>query len=438
LRRVASDRLRIRLQAIDMTKTLEQKNTRRLLVWLPMILLVGSVLFYVMLTYQAHHMQEKQLELKLQNVWAAFSSQTGSMPMHITGEYDIVQVSRAARPVIDEPRDTSLYYRETGQQVDFQILTRHTEWRGNSYMVTTYVSSKEISHLIIKVFIAEIVIFLFLLLGIVIINRRSSRLLWQPFYDTLKKAGAYDVVRNPGLQLEKQTGISEFNQLNNELTDLIEKVNGVYTNQKQFVENASHEMQTPIAIIRSKMELLINDPALTERTASLLADITSANERLSQLNKSLLLLAKIDNNQFPEQYRVNVTDVLQKILHNYQQHYEDFPALTKSVQSDVFIVANLSLVEILLSNLVGNAVVHNIREGYIKVELDASKLVIENSGHPISGDPEALFERFKKGDDASKTTGLGLALVKQIARLYELRLQYHYQNGLHRMTVFLR
>ena len=438
MRRAAADRLRIRLQAIDMNKTLEQKNTGHLLVWLPMILLVGSVLFYVMLTYQAHHMQEKQLELKLKNVWGAFSSQTGSMPMHITGEYDITQVSRIARPLSDESRDTSLLYRETGQQLDFQTLTMQAEWRGNSYLVTTYVSSREISHLIIKVFIAEIVIFLFLLLGIVIINRRSSRLLWQPFYNTLKKAGAYDVVRNPELELDKQTGITEFNQLNSELTDLVGKVNKVYTNQKQFVENASHEMQTPLAIIRSKMELLINDPALTERTASLLGDITAANERLSQLNRSLLLLAKIDNNQFPEQDRINVSDVLEKILRNYQQHYENFPALSKSILPDVFIVANLSLVEILLGNLVGNAVVHNIPEGYIKVELDASKLVIENSGHLISGDPEALFERFKKGDDASKTTGLGLALVKQITRLYQLRLQYHYQNGLHRMTVFLR
>ena len=420
-----------------MNKTLEQKNTGRLLIWLPMILVVGSVLFYVMLTYQAHHMQEKQLELKLKNVWEAFSSQTGSMHMHIKGEYDIVQVSADAGAPSEEAGDTSLYYKEAGQQVNFQMLTRRLEWNGKDYLLTTYVSSKEISHLIIKVFIAEIVIFLFLLLGIVVINRRSSRLLWQPFYETLKNAGAYDVVRNPRLQLEKQTGISEFNQLNSELTHLIEKVNSVYTNQKQFVENASHEMQTPLAIIRSKMELLINDPALTERTASLLADITSANERLSQLNKSLLLLAKIDNNQFPEQDRVNVSDVLEKILHNYQQHYEDFPALSKSIQPDIIIGANLSLIEILLSNLVGNAVVHNIPEGYIKVELDASKLVIENSGHLISGDPEALFERFKKGDDASKTTGLGLALVKQITRLYQLRLQYHYENELHRMTVFL-
>lgn len=420
-----------------MNKTLEQKNTGYLLVWLPLLLLAGSLLFYVMLNYQAHHMQEKQLELKQQNVWRAFSTQTGSMPLHITGEYDIDETKTVPTGSSNEPRDTSLYYKGTNQHINFQILTGHFGWHGKHYQVTTYVSSTEISHLIIKVFIAEIVIFLFLLLAIVIINRRSSRLLWQPFYDTMQRAGAYDVVGNPLLELEKQTGITEFNQLNDGLTDLVGRVNKVYNNQKQFVENASHEMQTPLAIIRSKLEFLINDPALTERTAVLLGDITEANERLSQLNKSLLLLAKIDNNQFPRQDRVNISEVLEKILRNYQEHYEDFPILTKSVKTRVMILSNLSLIEILLNNLIGNAVVHNVPGGCIKIHLDEHKLVIENTGAEILQDPQELFERFKKGDDASKTTGLGLALAKQIALLHKFRLEYDYENKVHRLILFI-
>jgi signal transduction histidine kinase len=238
------------------------------------------------------------------------------------------------------------------------------------------------------------------------------------------------------MHLDSQTGIAEFNQLNHELNALVGKVNKVYTNQKQFVENASHEMQTPVAIIRSKIEFLINDPALTERTAVLLADITAANERLSQLNKSLLLLAKIDNNQVPQVEQVDVSQVIEKILENYHEHYEHFPKLTKSIQPQIIIVANLSLFEILLSNLVGNAVIHNIPNGRIHVELNTEKLMIVNTGNEIKDDPEKLFERFKKGDDASKTTGLGLALVKQITQLYQLKIQYEYENAEHRITVF--
>ncbi|CAG5010912.1 HAMP domain-containing histidine kinase [Dyadobacter flavalbus] len=419
-----------------MTKTLEQKNTRYLFIWLPLVLLVGSALFYVMLVFHAHHMREKQLDLKQANIWKAFTLHPESMVLHIAGEYDIDANKRVINDLPNQPRDTSLFDHEKKQFVEFAILTRQMNWKGEPYRLTTYVSSKEVSHLIIKVFLAEIAILLFLLLAIVIVNRRSSRVLWQPFFLTLKKAAAYDLVRNPSMHLDSQTGIAEFNQLNHELNDLVGKVNKVYTNQKQFVENASHEMQTPVAIIRSKIEFLINDPALTERTAVLLADITAANERLSQLNKSLLLLAKIDNNQFPQVEQVDVSQVIEKILENYHEHYEHFPKLTKSIQPQIIIVANLSLFEILLSNLVGNAVIHNIPNGRIHVELNTEKLMIVNTGNEIKDDPEKLFERFKKGDDASKTTGLGLALVKQITQLYQLKIQYEYENAEHRITVF--
>ncbi len=421
-----------------MTKTLAQKNTRDLLIWLPVVLLCGSLLFLAMLYYQAHHMQEKQLELKQQNVWKAFTERPGSVATHITGEYDIVSGATSSLALMGNLRDTSLYYPQTGRWVDFQTLTRQLEWRGKAYQLTTYVSSKEISHLIIKVFVTEILVFLLLLFSIVVINRRSSRRLWQPFYSTMRKAKTYDVVRNPVLGLEKQTGTVEFDQLNTGLEHLVEKVNKAYANQKQFVENASHEMQTPLAIIRTKLELLINDPMLTERTAAFLGDITAANDRLSQLNKSLLLLAKIDNNQFPEQDKVNLSDILERTLYNYQQYYEDFPVLQQSIKPDVTLIASPSLIEIMVNNLVANAVVHNVSGGYIKIYLEDSQLHIENSGKAIEGDPERLFDRFNKGDDASKTTGLGLALVKQIAQLYRIALRYQYEDGVHHITASFR
>ncbi|MES1221201.1 MAG: HAMP domain-containing sensor histidine kinase, partial [Bacteroidota bacterium] len=215
----------------------------------------------------------------------------------------------------------------------------------------------------------------------------------------------------------------------------VEKINAAYSNQKQFVENASNEIQTPLAIIRSKLDLFINEPGLTEKTAALLADITEANDRLSQMNKSLLLLAKIDNNQFPEQARINISALLEKILFNYQEHYDSFPALTKSIQPGVHITANAALAEILFTNLVKNAVIHNIRDGYISISLNSNQFTIENSGEALSENPELLFERFKKGNNASKTTGLGLALVKQIADLYNMNLKYNYQNSIHQVSI---
>ncbi|MCA6438433.1 MAG: HAMP domain-containing histidine kinase [Chitinophagaceae bacterium] len=403
-------------------KTLEQKNTRYLLTWLPLVLLLGSILFFLILTGHARHMQEKQLELKQQNIWKAFTA--SSLPTHIPGEYSI------ATPL---PSDQLNKLIETDS--GYTILSKQYIHAGKTFILTTFVTSKEYSHLLIKVFGTELFVFILLLIAIVVINRNISRKLWQPFYTTLVSASGYDVVKNNSLVLADKTEILEFDQLNQELNELLKKNNQAYNNQKQFVEHASHEIQTPIAIIRSKLELLINEHELTEQTALLLADITAANDRLSQLNKSLLLLAKIDNNQFPDQEKVNITKLIQSIVTNYEEHYENFPVTELKLAYDVFITANPALMEILFTNLVKNAVVHNYPGGFIKIRLTENECIIENSGGKITKDPIQLFERFNKGNAASQTTGLGLALVKQIVQLYSMDVMYTYADSIHDIKV---
>lgn len=403
-----------------MSKPLAEKNTRYLITWLPIVLLLGSVLFFIMLDHHSRHMQENQLELKQLTIWNAFIQHDGSMPLQIDGEYRI---------------------REHVQSLDtisgYACLSKLYSWKGNTYQLTTYVPTKEYSHLVIKVFATELFVFILLLIAIVFLNKKGSHKLWKPFYETLAATGAYDVVHKPALSLPQETGINEFNELNRELTALTTKVNLAYNNQKQFVENASHEIQTPLAIIRSKLDLLINQPNITETTATLLADITEANDRLSQINKSLLLLAKIDNNQFPEKELIDASSLIKKLLANFQEHYDQFPKLMESVKPRVFVTANPALLEILFSNLIKNAVVHNITGGFINVQLNDAALIIENSGPPLNLDPTVLFERFTKGNADNKTTGLGLALVKQICQLYNLDLHYTYTHHVHTIKMSL-
>src|SRR5260221_4087374 len=293
-----------------MSKSLQQKNTRYLLTWLPLVMLLGSLFFYWLMSGHVHHMEEQQLKLKQENIWKAFQSAPKGLTFHIKGEYDIEKGIPMPKDLIDRPRDTTLYYEANKEWAAFKILTRQYQFMGDPYQLTTYISSKEITHLIIKVSIAEALIFLLLLGAVVFINRKSSGLLWKPFYSTMGEVKQYDIIKNKSLILPPQTGTGEFDQLNQTIVALIEHVNRAYHNQKQFVENASHEMQTPLAIIRSKLELLINQPSLTENSALLLADITEANDRLSQMNRTLLLLAKIENNLFPDTEEVNISLVL--------------------------------------------------------------------------------------------------------------------------------
>lgn len=419
-----------------MSQNLQQKNTKYLFIRLLLVLLASSVLFYLFMRLHGRHMQRKELQLRQSDIRDAFIAAPVSMPRHISGEYDIVEGNQVPPDQLNTLRDTAFFYAGKNKWLPFKTMTAEFGLQGKAYQVTTYISSTEVDHLIIKVIATELGIFALLFVTIIYINRKTSGALWMPFRSTMKKLNEYDITQNQVPDLPSQTGITEFNELNIAVSSLISRANQAYRHQKQFVENASHEMQTPLAIIRSKLELLINQPRITAETAALLGDITEASERLSQLNRSLLLLAKIENNQFPDKDPVNVSALLETVVATYQQHYEDaFPSITRSVIPDIYVTANYSLIEILISNLLKNAIVHNTSNGYIRIDLVPGSLTITNTGRPLTVAPARLFERFRKGNDEIKSTGLGLALVKQICQLYHFRIDYQYQDGIHTVAV---
>lgn len=418
-----------------MSQPLLQRNTRSLLTWLPLVMLAGSVFFYLVMAGHILHTQQQQLRLRQDNIWRAFSQAPGSIPPHILGEYDISPGKSDTSDLADHPRDTTVAIPDRGPVV-FNILTVQRTLNGTPYRITTYISAKEVRHLIIKVGIAGVIVFVVLLLAIVIINRRTSRRLWTPFYATMNTIRGYDIRQNKPLPLATATGIEEFDRLNKTLYDLIDHVDQAYRNQKQFTENASHELQTPLAIIRSKVELLIEGPGLNEDSAQLLQEITEANERLSQMNKNLLLLTRIDNGQYPEVEPVALSPLVERLTHFFQEYYENEVAnTTTTLQPDIHLTANPALIEILVNNLLRNAYIHNLPGGWVDIRLSNEALVIKNSGPTLQGDPERLFDRFRKGRVDNRTTGLGLALVRQIAQLYHYDIRYTYQDGIHQLAV---
>jgi signal transduction histidine kinase len=405
-----------------MSQPLQQKNTRSLLTWLPLVMLAGSVFFYLILTGHIRHMKRQQLQLKQDNVWKAYVRDTQRFPMRLAGEYEIVAVPAQEDLAVDS--------------ANLAMLRQTHRLEGKSYQVTTYISAKEYRHLLIKVSIAEAIVFILLLVSIVIINRFESRRLWAPFYSTMDAVRGYDIRQNKPFPVGTTTGIEEFDRLNKTLVDLIDHVDQAYRNQKQFTENASHELQTPLAIIRSKVELLIEGPGLNEDSAQLLQEITEANERLSQMNKNLLLLTRIDNGQYPDVERVDVSGLLERLTNFFKDYYANEGVTTKAaIPAGVEVSANPALIEILVNNLLRNAYIHNLPNGRVDVRLSEKELVIKNSGPVLEGNPERLFDRFRKGRVNNRTTGLGLALVRQIAQLYHYDVRYTYGGGIHQLNV---
>lgn len=233
--------------------------------------------------------------------------------------------------------------------------------------------------------------------------------------------------------LDNPTKIREFRQLGDAAVDMGNRSYKAYEEQKQFIENASHELQTPLAIVRGKVELLAENEAMTEEQLKELDEIYATLGRAVRLNKSLLLLSRIENGQYTETEDVSVDDVLDELLPDLMDIYEGkhIHLMRTKGETPFVIRCNLSLAQILVSNLVKNSLLHNQEGGELHIVTTSSLLSIKNSGeHPLDG--EKLFRRFYRSIDGKKDSiGLGLAIARSIATSASLRLTYKWEEGMH-------
>ena len=323
----------------------------------------------------------------------------------------------------------------TKELVPHRVLTSHFSTNGSSCVLqieTSLVDNDELIESIVKV---QIALLFLLITGLFMINRNLSKKVWMPFYVTLNKLRNYKVEMHEPLALS-QTSITEFNDLNTSLQELTERTHQSYISQKEFTENASHEMQTPVAILQSKLELLMQTTPLSEEQAELMNDLADASRRMTRLNKSLVLLTKIENNQFADKENISLILYLEKFILQYQpQINEKQIVVEKEFTTEEVLYANASLIEVLISNLLGNAIRHNNVGGSIVIQLNAGELVIENTGRQTALDETKVFKRFQKESADSNSIGLGLEMVKKVCSIYQYSVTYTFINNLHRFTV---
>ena len=238
--------------------------------------------------------------------------------------------------------------------------------------------------------------------------------------------------------LDNPTKIREFRQLSDAALDMGNRSYKAYEEQKQFIENASHELQTPLAIVRGKVELLAESEGMTEQQMEQLDEIYATLGRAVKLNKSLLLLSRIENGQYTEMEDVSVDEILDELLPDLMDIYEhkQVRLIRKREEQPFIIRCNHSLAQILVSNLVKNSLLHNREGGELQVLTTPTSLVIKNTGDvPLDG--EKLFRRFYHGMDGKKdSTGLGLAIARSIALSSSLKLTYEWQDGMHTCLLY--
>lgn len=315
----------------------------------------------------------------------------------------------------------------------FRQLSSGVMIQGKPYLLIVSLSQVENDDLIMAIGTVQLVLIFLLTTGLLFINRALSKKLWKPFYKTISKLKAFEIDRNQAFEIGK-TNIVEFDDLNDAIRNVTDRNRQVFLQQKEFIENAAHELQTPLAIFQSKLDVLMQQPSLSAHQAQTIFELESTAQRMSRLNRNLLLLSKIDNEQFIADEEVNLEVLLFDLLDKIQPIASlNGIAINRHIESGG-LKANRALIEILLTNLLHNAIRHSPNERTVTVHFSHYTLEVSNPGLPLKN-PDKIFERFSKESTNPNSTGLGLAIVKKICDVCSFNLHYRYQDAQHVFTI---
>ncbi len=306
-----------------------------------------------------------------------------------------------------------------------------------TYFISTYgnmIESNDVREAVISILLWILGL---QVLGAVGIGFVVSGPLFKPFRNTLNRIQNFQINEKEYLKAEP-TNVKEFRDLNIFVEEMTKKAVSDFNNLKEFAENASHELQTPVAIAKGKLELL-TETNLNEQQYSYVEKLEITLNKLSRLNDSLALLTKIENHEFSTNETVNISKIVKDGIDAFQELLSlNNLKLVTDISDSVILRLHPSLAEILWSNLFRNAINHNIESGKINISLNNEYLEISNTGKELKTEPSVLFERFKKDEQNSESIGLGLSIVKRIVDQNEMPISYTTEKNWHTIRISLK
>lgn len=394
--------------------------------WLSAFVLgITGMMLFLFLRHEVSKEIEEQLELQTDMV-------AEEIRMGRNVNFPLVQITKGNVQLMKLPRvfkDTLLYDRLQKESEGYYYFAESKKISNNYYRIkvmTTYIGWNNYSRTIIYIFMCIAV--MLIILGTLVNYFISSRI-WKPFLINLKRMKGYSVSSKEALELAR-TDVKEFQEMNFVLADLAARGRREYNALKEFTENASHEIQTPLSILRTRLESISQLP-VNDDLARLLNDAKQAALRLNKVNKGLLLLAKLENDAFIDKQSILVHEVLQRNFDLMEDLFQTKALkVTLAIQHKEVFVSS-SLMEILISNLLSNALSYSPVKGSVSISLTDEYLEIGNEGSPLTFEESKLFTRFGKGSPGLSGNGLGLSIVKQICISYQWNIAYRYAENQH-------
>lgn len=401
-------------------------------------LFVGGIVFYVSFRFMINREIKRELindmHQFLMHPPAGQDYGNDTVRVSFPSRYEVIPV-----PVVQNPRfvftDTLLFDDIMHHYQSYRTIHLETEMDGNSVRISISKSMLISNELVAYVAFITLILSVFLLVCLVLFNNFFLSRIWGNFFDTLSVIKDFSITDKKDIHLP-ETEIAEFNELNQVIEKMHGRIRKDYDNLQEFIENVSHEIQTPLAIISSKADLLLQDERLGTDELRQIQSIRNNVARLSNLNRSLILLAKIDNHQFPARDRVELTAMI-----NF--HLENFDEILKAKKihvacnfgNPIAVTADPGLISIMLLNLLKNAIYHNLQGGKLEISATEDMLTLRNTGKNPEMDEEELFKRFVRSSERADSLGLGLAIVKKICDFYTYEISYSYTNSFHCISI---
>lgn len=390
------------------------------------VLCLGGLGLYYWMQHQVVQEIEEQLDLEIAHIAEEIEA---GRPVN----FPFITIDPLDK-LYQNPRlafgDSLIYDEVQGESEEYYYLKKQVQIHGKPYAIqvmTSYIGWKEYAEMILGAFV---LVMLIIALGSVLMNYLSSKRIWKPFFVNLDQLEHFSVKSMEPI-LWQSSNIVEFQRLTSYLDKMTKQSRKEYKALREFTENASHEIQTPLSIIRMLLDRLSQN-SMNEEAAKQLQDIGEAVNRLSRLNKRLLLLAKLDNDLYKERSLLDIGELIEDKVELMHDLFAEKKIRLSFVASEkVSLYANRDLLETLLLNLMSNMLRYAEEGGLAHIQLSRNELVFSNSGKALSFEGEEIFERFKKGEGHSKSNGLGLAIVKEIGILHQWDVHYRYQQGQH-------
>jgi len=419
-----------------MTKKLLHKTSRVYLLFSAVLLIVSAPLFYY-ITERLYIEETDETLILHKNEFVKYS-----LPTLKTA--DIQNWNKYNRNIKIEPfknsgKDT-IFYNSYYDALDAEIepyreLNSSILIEGNPYTYSARINLVEKEDLMKSIAILFLVIISLLLIGLFVITKRLSINLWKPFYETLNQIEKFEIDKANHPKFT-ETNIEEFNRLNNSIEKLITKNTSIYHSQREFIENAAHELQTPLAVFQAKIDTLIQNADFTQEQYKILSSLNDSVSRLNRLNKNLLLLSKMENDIYTEKQTINLNEAIGKHFDFFTEQAKAKNLIIKTEMKEaVAVKSNPVLAEILISNLFLNAIRHNVGNGQVLVTLSNHSLTFSNTGQSQTLIADKLFNRFSKSNPSEQGNGLGLAIIKKIADLNNWKISYSFENNFHSFSV---